>query len=61
MIIVTESPAEAELLSRRLPAIRHLLGTSVQIQTPTLLTGGQDPILDLDRTIRTAMLQQSVG
>lgn len=59
MILFTESPVEADLLSRRLPAIRHIMGPDVQIQTPTLITGHEDPILDLDRVIRTAMLQAS--
>jgi hypothetical protein len=61
VIIVAESHAEADLLSRRLPALRHIFGPDVQIKTPNLLTGDQDCLLGLDRTLRTLLLQDSVA
>jgi hypothetical protein len=60
VIIVAQSAAEADLLSRRLPALRHLFGPDVRIQTPNLLTGDHDSFLHLDRTLRTLLLQDSV-
>lgn len=59
MIIVAESIAEADLLARRLPALRYLFGPDIHIQTPNLLTGSHDSLLHLDRTLRTLLLQDS--
>jgi hypothetical protein len=63
VIIVAESHAESELLSRRLPALRHIFGPEIQIKAPSLLTGtgDQDGVLHLDRTLRTLLLQDSAA
>lgn len=59
MIITTTSPAEADLLSRRLPALRHLFGPDVAIETPGLIGHQLEALLqpaqavaDLERALR---------
>jgi hypothetical protein len=37
MIITATTAAEADLLHRRLPALRHLFGPNVEIQVPGLV------------------------
>jgi hypothetical protein len=44
--IIAESPAEADLLHRRLRALRHLLGPEVQITTVGLAAEALGPALD---------------
>jgi hypothetical protein len=56
VIITATTTAEADLLSRRLPALRHLFGQDVEIQTPGLqghrlpeLLGSKLAVADLER------------
>lgn len=52
MRIIAETAAEADLLARRLPALRHLLGPDVLLAT-NLLTGHDpaDPLGELCRLL----------
>ncbi len=59
MIITACSAAEADLLHRRLPALRHLFGPEVEIQTPGLQGHQLEALLlpalaaaDLERCLR---------
>ncbi len=59
MIISATTAAEADLLSRRLPALRHLFGPDVEIQTPGLQGPRLEALLqpalavaDLERCLR---------
>ncbi len=59
MIITATTAAEADLLHRRLPALRHLLGPDVEIQVPGLvgprleaLLAPAQAVADLERCLR---------
>ncbi len=59
MIITTTTAAEADLLHRRLPALRHLIGPDVTIETPGLqghrleaLLQPAQAVADLERCLR---------
>ena len=59
MIITVTTAAEADLLHRRLPALRHLFGPDVEIETPDLVGPRLEVLLapamaaaDLERCLR---------
>lgn len=59
MIITPESDAERDLLYRRLPALRHILGYDIAFNLGDVASQPAATVLRLDRIIRTKLLKVS--